>query len=541
MKIKNAAFRNYHFQAFINMTTQLNRITVFDSLPPHTALFNDDFSVDLPHRFSDFCVCLHSAIDENLMILLLTERAHDEGLGISIVSDLKEKGYRTDVNLSSVDFIKLVRSRSITKSKITDTKATTQTRFSQIVQSAIDSRASDIHFQINEAEGNIYFRVDGDLVLKDSGTSEDFRLFLETHYTSFSDDHEEPGYTNKKPLSSTAKGVFTLNKPYIALKGERFVSRDVEVKVRKQSMPLNSEGADEVWRLIIIDKQSRFPRYDELGYTEDQAMTLMSVIRKPKGLILWCGTTGSGKSMSNAVSLASLVDFYQGRKSIRSVENPVEMPIPGVRQWSIPKASDYGVATRTFMRGDPDIISVGEIIDVESATAAAHSALSGHLTFSTLHAGTPLKAVKRLEHYGVDKLTLSEDGFLNAVIVQTLIKKLCPNCKVDYSESRESSSGDVILEKELKALDCAEFDLKGRGQGCEECQGKGATGRQVVAQVMEITPEMRALISQDKLIEAFSNQQNTILHHALDLMKDGIVSPLDVLSSCGTLDLGGYV
>lgn len=525
------------------MLASLPRITVKAALPAYTSIFNDsEFSVDLPLQFKDYSVCLHSAESDKNIILLITEKAVDSGLGISINSELEQKHYKVTVYISTVEFIKLVRSSSFVKTKDGDnTKASTHQRANRFIQNALDLRASDIHFQINEGDAAVYYRINGELVLQDMGTAENYRLFLETHYTSFSDDHEQPGYTSSTPLSSTAIGTFLLQRPYIELEGDEFQSHEVKVKVRKQSLPLSNDSADEVWRLIIDDDQSRLPNFKELGYSPKQVTTLSTVIRKPKGLILFCGTTGSGKTMSLGVCLNELNNFYKGRRSIRSVENPVELPLKGVRQWSIPDPSGYAKAIRTYMRSDPDIISVGEIIDLESATAAAHASLSGHLTFSTLHAGTPLKAIKRLEHYGVDRLTLAEEGFINAIIIQSLIKKLCSHCKVSFAHSGENDQTDTYLQSELSKLGIDSTKIYGKGSGCHQCSHTGIAGRQVIANVCEITTSMRESFEQNNLASAFRDNTESVLAHALQLLHEGVVSPVAVLDECGTLILEQYV
>jgi type II secretory ATPase GspE/PulE/Tfp pilus assembly ATPase PilB-like protein len=525
------------------MLASLPRITVKANLPAYTAIYNDtDFGVDLPLQFMDYCVCLHSSESEKNIILLITEKAVDSGLAISINSELEQKKYNVTVYISTVEFIKLVRSSSFVKSKDGDnTKASTYQRANRFIQNALDLRASDIHFQVNDTDAAVYFRINGELTLQDMGTAHDYRLFLETHYTSFSDDHEQPGYTSTTPLSSTAIGTFLLQRPYIDLEGDIFKPHEVNVKVRKQSFPLSNNSADEVWRLIVDDEQSRLPNFKELGYNKNQVTILSTAIRKPKGLILFCGTTGSGKSMSSGVCLNQLNDYYKGRRSIRSIENPVELPIKGVRQWSIPDPSGYAKAIRTYMRSDPDIISVGEIIDVESATAAAHACLSGHLTFSTLHAGTPLKAIKRLEHYGIDRLTLSEEGFLNAIIIQSLIKKLCPDCKIPFIDSVENDLSDPFLQEELSELGCDKTTIYGKGAGCSRCANTGISGRRTIANVCEITSSMRERFGTSDLSNAFKDNSQSVLVHALQLLSEGIVSPVGILDECGTLSTDKFV
>lgn len=501
-------------------------------IPSYAGVIPDDqIGIDLPSQFIENCVALSSYDDDKSIYCLVSQRYYDSSIYKHLILSLSRQNFNSTVYVASSDLIQLIRSEFATDTVSGKEKASAQTKFDNYIQTALDLRASDIHFRINDKGAQIYYRIDGDLVLKDEAPAENIKLFLETHYTSFSQDHEMTGYSDSVPLSSTAEGTFVLRRPYIPT-SETFAPHDVHVNVRKQSDVLNKKSFDEVWRILISDDHSRLPTFEELGYEKNQRDIIEKAISVPRGLILFCGTTGSGKSTSLSTALTTIVHNTAGTKNIRSIENPVEYKVKGVRQKSISNRSAYAESIRVTMRLDPDILAIGEIIDKESALAAADFSLSGHLTLSTLHAGTPLSAIKRLEEFGIDPLTLSEKDFINAIIIQTLIQKLCQHCAVDFNVNPYMENRIFVdsIEKYISG-----YSLKDRGKGCQHCNGTGIAGRRVIANVVNINNEMRNSFQFGNFAQAFSNIPQSFNEHAINVMKSGAVSPYAVFEACGSL------
>lgn len=510
---------------------RFNLIEKKSDLPQYTAVLSErELNIDTPSNLGENCVILTDK--DKIAYVLVTRDFINIGFDKSITIALRDIGMSPKLFESNSEFIELIKSESATGSITGDDRSDAQKKFREYVQKGLDMLASDIHFQVNEHDGEVKYRVDGDLELVYQLPAQTIKRFLDTFYTSFSSDLQETGYTENAPLSSTAEGAFTLNLPYVKT-GNDFKPHQVKARVRKQSDPLQDGKIDEVWRIIVIDEKNEIPSYRELGYLDDQIEIFERCSNASRGLTIICGTTGSGKSLSLASLLNEIVKKSEGKKNVRTVENPVEYVIPGARQKSISNPGLYAESIRVQMRMDPDVLSIGEIIDKESAYAAADFCLSGHLSFATLHAGTPMSAVKRLENYGVDALTLSEKDFLNCIVIQTLIKKLCQHCCVDFNESDESKNKVIAEEVRQSGIDTE--NIKGQGKGCDKCNGKGTLSRQVIANVVEITPLMRSLFGEGKIKEAFETHNKSILTHAIYLLNKGIVSPISVFRSCASL------
>lgn len=499
-------------------------------IPVYSALFPDEeIGIDLPSKFKDLFVVLYAISGEKDLIILFEDTKHISQIKSLVSYSLINKKYAVDIRYSPKELIQLVRGEYEDNNNNLTDKANAQLKGEGYIQTALDLRASDIHFRINENGAQVWYRIDGNLILKDEAPSDVIKRFLETHYSAFSKDREHTGYSDSVPLSSTASGTFLLKRPYIQTE-EIFSPHEIKVKVRKQSDPLSDINYDEVWRMIIDDHLSRLPKLDELGYMKNQIEILYRSITHSSGMILFCGQTGSGKT----TSLATLLDYInktnEGKLNIRSVENPVEHNIEGVRQKSINNPKDYAPALRTTMRLDPDVLSVGEIIDAESAEACASFTISGHLTLSSLHAGSFVEAVLRLRNFGIDDVLLAGDKFLKAIVVQKLVQRLCRFCKKQYTELNHSDNSK--LNDFLNSNNIKKENICFQHSGCERCNGTGVSGRVVVCSVVEINKKMREHFSKGDYIFAFENAPCHYDEHAIALLNDGLISPETALLLC---------
>ena len=229
-----------------------------------------------------------------------------------------------------------------------------------------------------------------------------------------------------------------------------------------------------------------------LGFHEDDLQLFEYNIGRPWGLCLLAGPTGSGKT-TTLYSALSLINSRQ--KKIITVEDPVEFKIPGVHQMQVQENKNNPARSLTFARGlrsilrlDPDIILVGEIRDYETAEITIKAALTGHMVFSTIHANTAIETISRLENLGIDPYLYA--SALCLLVGQRLVRKICPACKTQIETTPYIAASLGIDADKLKDLSLY------RGVGCKECNNSGFKDRTGLYEVVEITPELKDLISQ---------------------------------------------
>jgi general secretion pathway protein E len=208
------------------------------------------------------------------------------------------------------------------------------------------------------------------------------------------------------------------------------------------------------------------------------------------GIILVTGPTGSGKTTT---LYASLLKLNTEERNIITVEDPVEYQLNGIGQMHVnPKIGlTFASGLRSILRQDPDIMMIGEIRDIETAEIAVHASLTGHLVLSTLHTNDAPSAITRLVDMGIEPFLVSSS--LVCVLAQRLVRSICPHCKESYEPT--------VQEKSYLRTDTPPALLY-RGTGCEKCLGKGYLGRTGIYELLEITPPIRAMISERKEAQA---------------------------------------
>jgi len=246
-------------------------------------------------------------------------------------------------------------------------------------------------------------------------------------------------------------------------------------------------GEDAVLRLLDkaqLRHTEQSMSLDVLGFDTDAAKVIRELAIRPHGLLLITGPTGSGKTTT---VYAALSEANDGLEKIVTIEDPVEYELPGVLQIPVneQKGLTFATGLRSILRHDPDKILVGEIRDAETAEIAIQSSLTGHLVFTTVHANSLFDVLGRFQHFGIDPFALA--SALNGVVVQRLLRKLCPHC----SSWREST--DVERER-LSTLRLPVPDNLPVAHGCEHCRQTGYRGRFVVAEVHVLTDHIRDLI-----------------------------------------------
>lgn len=282
----------------------------------------------------------------------------------------------------------------------------------------------------------------------------------------------------------------------------------------------------------------------ELGYTKAHINCFEYALRNPSGIILIAGVTGSGKTTTLATALSKVYDTSEGKLNILTVEDPVEFILPA-RQIAVTAEGDdqrkaaYGRAVKATMRLDPDVCMISELRDETTIMQAIQLALTGHQVFSTVHALDTTSILPRLEMYGIPREVLADNKLITALIAQTLVKKLCPYCKISHDDALESKA---IEEKYVRHLNgVIDTDrAKYRGPGCEECNHTGYIGRTVLAEVvlpdakyMQHYREGNRIAMRD---HAFTHCGWTSRHeHARILVREGVIDPRDAETAIGPL------
>ena len=256
------------------------------------------------------------------------------------------------------------------------------------------------------------------------------------------------------------------------------------VDVRVSTLP-SSHGERVVLRLL--DKNAVHLELADLGMTEDNREKIQSIIRKPHGIILVTGPTGSGKSTT---LYAALSNVDTKALNVMTVEDPIEYDLEGVGQTQVNAKVDMTFARglRAIRRQDPDVVMVGEIRDTETAEIAVQASLTGHLVLSTLHTNTAVGAITRLRDMGIEPFLLSST--LLGVLAQRLVRTLCPECKERYKASNK--------EKEVVGITGTEDVFLYRPVGCKACNNTGYKGRTGIHELLLVNNEVRESINEAK-------------------------------------------
>jgi len=263
--------------------------------------------------------------------------------------------------------------------------------------------------------------------------------------------------------------------------------------------------------LRLLDKSQISLSLDDLGFAPADLATLKRCGERPHGMILTTGPTGSGKTTT---LYAVLKHIDRPEKNLVTVEDPVEFELDGINQVSA--RPDIGLtfarALRAILRQDPDVIMVGEIRDSETADMAVKSALTGHLVLSTLHTNSAAGSVVRLVNMGIEPFLIN--SCLMAVIGQRLVRKICPKCTERSRPPKGLAQKLGLLSADGQAPEVA------RGRGCSACFQSGYRGREVIAEVLVLTPEVRALIlrrAQERELEEAARKagMRTLREHGL--------------------------
>lgn len=367
---------------------------------------------------------------------------------------------------------------------------------------AVREHASDIHIECFEKEVLVRFRKDGIL--------HDVTKVPKTVQSSV--------ISRVKIMSEL--DIAEKRKPQDGSIRLKIGGRDIDVRV--STVP-TSWGESVVMRLLY--RSSVLMSFEDLGLEGQKLETVESLIKRPHGIILVTGPTGSGKTTS---LYAALQRINLPDKKIITIEDPVEYQIQGINQIQVNTKVDLTFANglRSILRQDPDVILVGEIRDRETADISMNASLTGHLVFSTLHTNDSVSAVTRLADMGVESFLIAST--LSAVIAQRLVRILCAQCKEQY----------VPIDEELNRIGlareaCPEGKIY-RAKGCQECMETGFSGRIAIFEILLIDDELKNTVlthpdSATLKEKALKNGLVTLRMDGADKVAKGITSIDEVL------------
>ena len=300
-----------------------------------------------------------------------------------------------------------------------------------------------------------------------------------------------------------------------------------EFELRISTMPTAGRFEDAVMRILT---RSGTLALDEIGLNERNLTILKKLIKKPYGLILCVGPTGSGKTTTLHSALAHIND---PAVKIWTAEDPVEITQAGLRQVQVrPKIGlDFARVMRGFLRLDPDIIMIGEMRDKETSSIGIEAALTGHLVLSTLHTNNAPETLTRLLDMGMNPLNIS-DAFLG-VLGQRLVRRMCSKCSETYTPTEEEFE-ELRMDFGSDMFDAAGYTHAGanqfrRADGCENCSGSGYRGRVGIHELMEATPEIKVLIKKNATSHELGIQ--AIKDGMTTLKQDGIMKVIEGLTN----------
>lgn len=330
-----------------------------------------------------------------------------------------------------------------------------------LLSQAIKERASDIHIEPFEKELAVRFRIDGVL-----------------------DERHRPPYKLRNPIVSRIKIMAGLNIAEKRLPQDGRIRKKLggrEIDLRVSTVPVR-HGERVVMR--ILEKGQVFS-LDKIGMGGETLKEFRKIVRKPHGILLVSGPTGSGKSTT---LYSALSEINEPDINILTIEDPVEYEVAGIGQVQVNHKINltFASALRAFLRQDPDVILVGEIRDRETAENAVQASLTGHMVFSTIHTNDSAGAFARLTDMGIEPFLVASS--LAGVVAQRLVRRLCTHCREPFVPSDE----------ELEDMSLTRKDLEGhtvyRAVGCEHCQGLGYRGRMGIYELLPAWDEIKTMV-----------------------------------------------
>lgn len=325
--------------------------------------------------------------------------------------------------------------------------------------------SSDIHFEIYEERCRVRLRLDGKL--------KEYFIIEQEQY---------PIIINKLKI----KAGLDISEKRLPQDGRITIkTSSEEFDIRVSSLP-TLHGEKMVLR--ILSKDADHIQLSDLGFTDRELNTYKETIKKPNGIVLISGPTGSGKTTTLYATLKLLNDE---KTNILTIEDPIEYTLEGINQVQLKESIglDFSSTLRTFLRQDPDVIMVGEIRDAKTANMAIRAALTGHLVLSTIHTNSAWATISRLIDMDIPSFLIAST--LNVSVAQRLVRKLCPHCKTEKTINSSDFPDQLDIPKTLKSQFIA--------VGCNACYNTGYIGRKAIYEIIPITKTLITHIKNNQL------------------------------------------
>ncbi len=448
---------------------------------------------------------------EGNKVVVATDEPKNESLKEELSKIFKDK--EIVITFSMPDdiestFVNYEQSLETQFSKITKTKTRIAPEIvDQIIEDALSLKASDIHCEPREKEVMIRFRIDG--VLHDAGK------IPKEYYENV---------VNRVKVQSKLR----IDEHFSPQDGAiRFTSKvyDVPVDLRVSIIPtLDGEKI----AIRVLSSYVKDLTLTDIGLSQELYEQVLKSSKKPFGMILVTGPTGSGKS----TTLYSIIKIVNTKdRNITTIEDPVEYKIVGVNQIQANTQTNltFAKGLRSIMRQDPNVILVGEIRDLETADIAVNASLTGHLLLSTFHSNDAVTAIPRFIDMGIEPFLIGST--LELIIAQRLVRRICDSCKVSYDiTNQELNNLGVEADKYFEGEKISLY----KGKGCEACSNTGFKGRIGVFEFVTMTPALQDLISKSpstKEINDLIRQQGfkTMFEDGIDKVKTGITTIEEVV------------
>jgi len=287
-----------------------------------------------------------------------------------------------------------------------------------------------------------------------------------------------------------------------------------KINVEGKSVDVRVSVLPTIWGekvvMRILDKGNVKPGLDHIGFSEETLRQWQTFIRRPEGIILITGPTGSGKT---STLYAALSEISSDEKNIVTVEDPVEYNLPMINQVQVNVVAGltFANALRAILRQDPNIIMIGEMRDLETAEIGIRAALTGHLVFSTLHTRSAAGAITRLIDMGIEPFLVSSSVI--AVLSQRLVRRICPHCKAPASMEEAPA--------EVQEMAAAVQGRLYRGTGCAECNNTGYRGRTGIHELLPINFEIQRMVLQRESSDRIHEKARRL--GMADLRADGLM------------------
>ena len=346
-------------------------------------------------------------------------------------------------------------------------------------------KCSDIHFEVYEDSSRIRFRIDGQLIERYMVERENYLELV-----------------NKIKI----KAKLNITEKRLPQDG-RITNESFDIRV---SILPTLFGEKIVMRLLGQDASNI--DLSTLGLQKEELEHYLEAVKKPYGIILISGPTGSGKTTTLYATLRLLND---SRRNIVTVEDPIEYTLKGINQVQLKEdiGLTFSSALKSFLRQDPDVIMLGEIRDSETALMAIRASLTGHLVLSTIHTNSAIGTVSRLLDMGVPSYLIAET--LNLSVAQRLIRKLCNNCKKEVECYKEDFPGNFQFPYEISKYN--------KPVGCNKCFHTGYKGRRAIYEVLTIDNTICEAIKNNTITKLFNNDENykSLSDKAFDILAEG--------------------